>query len=286
MRKTYVVLLALAVPMFGCSATVAGSPEADAEATSPSTAVVVVERTVGPDDGARVAAVARFVRMRAGAVDEYALRMVGASVELPALGECAASQSNEASAPARAVELLDIGAVFLEVAGARASLQPRRLPDIVDLVSGVVYSTRVSDADALPSRGAYVLRAAGNAELAPFVVTATAPGETAELRVAGQDARSPSGVLLDGATSTELTWDAGNADDLVYVDVSRAPSQAQSVRCLFGDTGRAALASSLFDTGDGTVTVHRLHRETFRARGIDVGEIRFDFARTVAYSRP
>jgi hypothetical protein len=35
----------------------------------------------------------------------------------------------------------------------------------------------------------------------------------------------------------------------------------------------------------GTIVLHRLHREPIHARGIDSGEVRFDFARSISYQR-
>jgi hypothetical protein len=43
--------------------------------------------------------------------------------------------------------------------------------------------------------------------------------------------------------------------------------------------------STLFLDDAGTLVVHRLRREPLSARGIDSGEVRFDFARTIAYVR-
>jgi hypothetical protein len=300
-----------------CSANLAAATDAvDADSTSGATsAVVVVERTVGVGD-ARASAVARFVRMRAGAVDEDALRLVGATVDFPALGTCltapgAARATTVAAGPSpspnpRAVELLDVGAMSLEANGLRTSLQARQIPDVVDLLSGVVYATPAADADALPARSVYVLRAAGSLELdvAPFAVSASAPDEPMNVRISGQDAgpdnggpvqlpRQLSGQLpsaLANDASIEVSWDAGSSDDFVYFDVSGEPGaqvEAQaSARCLFSDVGQAALTSSAFgDTTSGTITIHRLHREPFRVKGVDSGEVRFDFARVVAFSR-
>jgi hypothetical protein len=42
--------------------------------------------------------------------------------------------------------------------------------------------------------------------------------------------------------------------------------------------------SSLLDDA-GSLVVHRVHVEPLQARGIDGGELRFDFARVVAYTR-
>jgi len=199
---------------------------------------------------------------------------------------------------------VDVGSVAIEANGVSIALPPRRLPDIVDLVSGVVYSTRATDPEILPSDATYVLRASGPASVAgepdfqPLVASAVAPaalGETDALVVSGQDVRNPSGVVLSLDAPVDLAWGAGNPDDLVYVDVTASPvgtssalTSSQAVRCVFSDVGHASLAATAFvDVGgslEGTLSIHRLHHEAFQARGIDSGEIRFDFARVVAWS--
>ncbi len=278
----------------GCSAPLASPGEPDAEMSASSTAVVVVERTVSADDNARAEAVARFVRMRSGAVDDDALRMVGAAIDFPPLGTCASLGTAQLpeSGPLRAVQLVDIGTVGLEANGLRTPLQARRLPDIVDLVSGVVYSTRAPDPDAFPEGAAYTLHAAGRSELdlAPFTASATAPREPDALRVSGQDPRTPGGIILPSDAATTLAWTPGSRDDAVYVDVSQSPppgtnTATSNVRCLFEDVGHAVIAATALTSDDGTLTVHRVHRETFQAPGIDAGEIRFDFARTLSFRR-
>jgi hypothetical protein len=261
-----------------------GSTEASLSG-SPPTAVVLIERTVAGGENARAEAVARFVRMRAGAVDDEALRLVGAAIDFPPPGTCALATEEEGreNAVGRAVELVDVGAVSVEVNGASLSLLPRRLPDIVDLVSGVFYSTRPPDADALPSGATYILRA-GADEV--FAVTSRAPDEPGNLRIGGQDAKTPGGLVLPSDAGIEISWGSGNPEDSIYVDVAQLGSSGmRSARCLFGDTGHAVLPTSVVVEGGGTVAVHRLHRETFQARGFGTGEIRFDFARVVAFRR-
>jgi hypothetical protein len=297
MRLPLLTLPVAIAALAGCATNVSATGEAaDAEASTTATAVVVVERTVstaGAGESTRAEAVARFVRMRSGAVDDDALRMVGAAVDFPALGSCAQLPSlpsaRGSAAPVRAIALVDVGAVTVESGGVKTSLVPRQLPDVADVVSGVVYAARPSDA-ALPPRGKYLLRAAGSAELdvAPFVVSAAAPGEPSELRIAGQDARAAAGVAIAASAPVELTWEAGAPDDSIYVDVAGAATTPAlpTVRCLFTDSGRASIPAAAFGgIDDGALTVHRLHREAFHVRGVDPGEVRFDFARVVAISR-
>jgi hypothetical protein len=282
-------LPALFVAATGCSASVAASPEAaDAEAASSASAVVVVERTIGPGDGTRAEAVARFIRMRGGPVDDDALRMVGAFLELPPLGVCRRLEA-EAKPTGRAIELLDVGNVTLAADQQKTQLRPRRLPDVADLVWGVVYA-RAAEAEALPAHTRYELQVAGSAEddVPAFVVSADAPEAPRDLRVAGQDGQRGAVELSASDASFDITWEPGAfADDVVYVDWSTRWNDTRStLRCTYADTGRASIPSAvLAGVESGTLTLHRVHREPFRARGLDTGEIRFDMGRALSFSR-
>lgn len=281
----------------GCSANVA-SGAADAEAQSSSAALVVVERTVS-GDSPRAETVARFVRVRSGAVDDGVMRLVGAAIELPAVGTCArlggALGSGADSVDGRRsvpVELVDVGPVYIEANGLPSRLPTRRLPDVADLVSGVVYAGS-ADPEALPPGAFYTLHVAGvrDGDIAGFDAAARAPAEIAGLRLSGE---APTGkpIRIDGA-SVDLRWDAGTASDVVYVDWSAqggAARPAPLVRCVFADHGHAEVPVPLLPAatlvGDvGALTVHRLHREPFQAHGLDRGEVRFDFARVVPFTR-
>jgi acyl-coenzyme A thioesterase PaaI-like protein len=106
--------------------------------------------------------------------------------------------------------------------------------------------------------------------------------------VAGEDGRA---AVIARGTSIDLAWTPSGPDDLVFADV-----QPSAVRCVLdgasagptlrGSTGlvHAALSTSLMDDA-GTIVIHRLHREPLHMRGLEGGEVRFDFARTVAYTR-
>ena len=243
----------------GCSAVVGSDNAADAQSASV-TGVVVVDRTVG-EDSTRGEASARFVRIR-GTLDDGTLRLVGAGLDLPPLGECAVVQDQAA---ARAVELLDVGAISIESLGngQHVALSPRQVPDVVDLVSGTMYSARI-DEGSVPSDADVAVLVGGSADVPAFSVRAKTP-------------EAPSAVQLgslDGQT-TDLTWTAGG--DGIYVEIVAS-------RETFADDGHASIPTSLF-ADQGSITVHRVRREQLSIPGLDGGELRFDFARTVAYRR-
>lgn len=275
--RSFTPFLLIGPLLGGCSATIAGTPEAaDADATSV-TGVVLVEQSGSAADGAHAEVSARFLRVH-GAVDEGALRLVGAALDVPPLGECAALTGGDVATTSR-VELLDVGALTLESGTSHATLQPRRVPDIIDLVSGVLYTART---EALG--GKVTLRATGGAlDVAPFTVEANAPSELRGLHLGGVEAHDGEPVQLASAGPVELTWlaPATEAGDSVYVDVSNLHGTV-TLRCAFADEGHGTLpASSSRD--DGSVSVHRVRREPLVRAGIERGEVRFDLARVVAF---
>ncbi len=283
MRLSLVGLIAAAPAALGCTGAVAGADGVDAEPASHTNAVVAVERTSDPVEGVQAQASARFLRVSATTSTDEALSAVGASLDLPAIGTCAAvatlgETAGTAAGPAPIVELVDVGSVSLEAAGGETLLWPRQLPDVTDVVSGVVYARAAADPSALPPSSRYVVRV-GGAGLAPLELAAWAPGPADDIRLGGEDA----GQVVASGASIDLAWTPSLAgDDLVYVDVS-----PHDVRCVFGDSGRASLSTVFLDE-QGALVLHRLHREWtsgWATRGIETAEVRFDFARRVGYTR-
>jgi hypothetical protein len=264
----------------------------DAEATSnTATAVVVVERTTGPGDAVRAdAVVARFVRVHQGTVDEQALRIAGVTSDLPAVGTCS-SASLDAVQPAllpRSVDLLDVGTLTVDSDPGRAIegqpssttkstvLLPRTMPDPTGVVSGVFYSARTAEAFA-PAARLQLLASGGPDMPEGFRVDVPSPSDVSDVRVTSAD------IGLD------VTWEADpSASELAYVDVL-GPSSRLIARCTTVDDGELAIPASVIAAIDpdtqAQISVHRLHRESFRTKGIDPGEIRFDVARIVTFRR-
>jgi len=267
----------------GCVAPPDDRPDAEAAATT-ATAVVVVERTTGPGDAIRGdAVIARFVRVRQGAVDEQALRIAGAAWELPAPGTCVAA-AQDAAQPAlqpRSVDLLDVGVLTTSTLDAHSAakstvLLPRSMPDPTGVVSGVFYSAR--SAEAFTPAARLQLHTSGGPDMPEgFRVDVASPHDVGDVHV------SPTGNGLD--IGWEVDASTSDARDLVYVDVLGQSSRLVA-RCTALDVGQMSIpATSLGAIDDGMVSVHRLHRESFRAKGIEPGEIRFDLARVVAFHR-
>jgi hypothetical protein len=283
MRTLWIAATAtLACAAFGCSANVSAEGPAPSEGAPSTAAIVVVQRTI--DESASAETVARFLRVPGGAASDDALRLVGAPVDFPAAGACVSVGSDTPTTALDqgiSVELLDVGTVTVAANGVETTLLARQVPDVVDLVSGVVYA-RAADVDQLPAVAPYELRVMGAAAGDAFVVSAYAPADLTGLVVSQQDTRA---VTLGAGTSVDLEWAPGSVDDLVYVDMD-ASERMPTLRCAFADaSGRGSIAAALVPDS-GTLSVHRLRRTHFAAKGVDSGEMRFDFARVVALSHP
>lgn len=153
---------------------------------------------------------------------------------------------------------------------------------MTDVVTGVVYA-RAADPTLFPPASRYVIHVSGGPDVDPFDVSAVAPADPADVHIAGED---PTGVGIAAGTPIDLSWTPDATDDALFVDV-----QPAAVRCTIdggqrsGEApGRASVPASVLDEA-GTLVVHRMHRETLVARGLEGGEVRFDFSQSVAYVR-
>jgi hypothetical protein len=284
--------LLLSAPILGCTGAVSDPVNAgDAETSTTTSAVVIVERAVGGSGGAtrpdRAETSARFVRVLASSSTRDALRTIGASLDLPPRASCASiaglASGGDAAVPAPVVELLDVGAVSLETNGSETRLVPRQLPDVTDVVSGVVYA-RTADPVLFPAGSRYVVRVSGGPDVDPFEVSASAPADPTDVKASGEE--GPAGLIVPAGSAVEITWPAEATEDVLYVDV-----QPAAFRCTLedgsgapGDRARASVPPALIDDA-GTLVVHRVHREALVARGLESGELRFDFSRTIPYTR-
>lgn len=322
------------------SAGAAGSEATDAETVGAQAALVTIASIASTERSAtepvqRADVVARVVRANGGPLDEGALRLAGLGDDLPVLGTCApmgsgslglaalaghAGQTGSGSSGSsawrsRSLELMDLGSVAMDIGDAfRASpvatvtLAPRHVPDPAGVLSGIVYNARVSteSASQLTPRAQVTVRALGGpgeADPVGFTATITVPRDVSDVRLGGQDPRE----FFAPAGSVELTWapepeDAASAGaSTIGVDVKPKDLSQPTIRCTFADTGRAILPAAALVSDEGTLTVHRVHRERFRletrsARTVrepreprephdGEGEIRFDSARAFPYLR-
>jgi hypothetical protein len=176
------------------------------------------------------------------------------------------------------VDLVDVGAVALEASNVRATFATRAFPDVADLVSGVVYTTRDLVADPLPDRGTYSFRIAGSNTIPAATLEATAPGPAGDLFVAGVPLRSDVLALRRG--DLQIQWEPAAGTELVYVELaSMEDGPLDRVRCTFANDGKGVIAmSALPRAATQSISIHLVRREGIAAPGLDGGWIRFDLA--------
>jgi hypothetical protein len=287
MRLGHCVALLLWAPLAGCTGAVSVSPGAGDADTTTTSAVIIVERTMDGTGGARAQTSARFVRVAARFSKQDALRTIGAALDLPARGTCASiaalADGVPQHEPAPIIQLADVGAISLEASNRETRLTPRQLPDVTDVVSGVVYARAVEPA-LLPSGTEYVVHVGGGSEVDPFDVTVSAPADPTDVHIIGEDGAGR--LVVASGLAAELAWTPDGTDDTLYVDL-----QPAGFRCVLGDGANppadhagTRVPASLFDDA-GTLTIHRVRREILAGRGLDGGEVRFDFSRAVHYAR-
>ena len=313
-----------------CSANVSSPGESDADAVTQTTAVVTFERitttgapsTTGTGetrDQVRGAAAARFVQARPtqgqSSVDDRALKLVGAAFEAPPSFGCVALSDELDAAAGRALELADVGSLQVVQtaststgqstggAGAHAfSLVPRQVPDPVGLVGGVLYYAPSTELSQVVPGARYSVRATGSPGVPSFELSGTSPFEVSDVRIAGQSAGqfpqaraalSAAQSVIDVAWTTPDT--ARETGDIFFIDIVVHNSNG-TLRCAADAFGASipspALAAPGQEETNGTISVHRVHREQ-RARSsagsqrgpLESSELRFDFSRVVAFTR-
>lgn len=268
----FAVLGALGV---GCTG---AGPDAvlDADVSSRTQGIVFVER-VDDGGGARVHVGGRFFRSQ-GVRAESLAALVGAPpstatggcTERGAMGEGLDSTQAE-------VQLLDVGAIDARADALVARMSPHRLPDLWNVVSGVVYGL---DGE-LPT-GAWQFSGAGDPTTlrGAFDVSGAPPEPMAELRIG--DDTLPLGpgaaVTLPRRGGLSLRWTRGASTDRVAVVFEGAGTLSCSAR----DDGAFDLDAAQVDRvrellrQGGTLAVHRLRVIPFVMSGIDRASLIFD----------
>jgi hypothetical protein len=269
--------------LFGALACSANPEAYTADADSGSThALISVERstTVGELEAPRAAALAGFVRVPPIVDAKSVMNLVGLGLELPAAGQCArATRGPDGTtplAPLGRVEFLEAGDVTLNAGGSATVLAPRAFPTVTDLVSGVVYTTRDRSAEPLPAGERYALRTEGTLAIPPLSVSERAPAALEGVTIGGLPLAEVSSIVA--TRPIDLTWNVGEAGDVVYVELSSGDGAASTV-CTFRDEAGAGTVPPLSQdaVGAGTVELHRARSREFAGVGINRGELRFDF---------
>lgn len=255
-----------------------GSTEVDHPKTH---AVVTVDRNdPAADAPGSASAIARFVSVPAFSDPNRVLLAAGATIELPLPETCRSSDAQddlEPPAPSQGpVEFVEAGDVAISAAGIQTPLVPHVFPTVGAFASGVLYTTRDRASSALPSAVPYLVAVTGSPSVGALRLTTDAPHAPAGILVAEAPLREVSEVHT--GHSIELTWNPGEASDVVYVELL-AYDGSPSVLCTFRDeAGSGTVSADTFTgAGAGRLAVHRLRARHFDASGMPPSEVRFDF---------
>lgn len=279
-RASFAVLGTLAFAA-GCSGQVVATADADALSTQALLDVEIMA-PAGEPRATRTHASAYFLRMASSTDEALASDLLGASLAIPPLNQCERISlfEEDRGMPLAAIgpiDLVDVGAVTIEAGRERAPLAARAFPDVVDLISGVVYTTRDA-AEAFPAPSVYRFELTGSAQFAPTSIETTAPALPDEVQVASQPLGAEPVVI--GREDLAMSWAPGSLEDLVYVDLtSYEPSRLVRVRCTFADEGRATIPAWALPQAEAAgIALHRVQKQPVIADGFDKGEVRFDLA--------
>jgi hypothetical protein len=268
------LLAGVLVVTTGCSAVVDDNPgedEAAVEATEQAIrAKVSVQRTAAataadqPAGQLSTHVAARFVRVSGGLDFETAERIIGTG-ELDAAAPygCAWRDGTlpfgRGASSHGAIELLEMGDIVLRAGADRLALAPRAFPDVGELVSGVVYTSRDGSAD-LPDATTYELEVNGPGDEV-FTVLAEAPAAPRGLRLGGAALTDGDDLVFAANEALEIAWEPSAAiqGDRIYVTVSD-DDDGQAFSCVFPETGSASIPAGLLAFAAGTQLDFIVHR--------------------------
>ena len=260
----------------GCSATVVDEGDAADGSEQAPQASVAVERTTfvppdsaSPQDRARSHVSALFMKVFGGLDHELAHQVIGSTdpSELEAPTGCR-SREQPASPPlvedfGGTIELVDVGDMILRIDAQAMPLAARAFPDVGDIVSGLIYTSRDDSSD-LPAGGTYVFESSGSAVMESFVLQAEAPSPPEDVKLGGQQLSSDEAAVSAGEPLA-ISWEPGDGGDRIVVQLDQ-PSQQDftPLRCVFlDDSGGGSVPAHLMDLQPGAeveVAVHRLRR--------------------------
>ena len=251
-------------------------------------ALLRVERSavVGAEDQATGMAFAGVLRMPETADPEPLLRLSGRGLSLPVAGACTALSRERAvmSSDIGRAEFLEAGDVTLRASETETLLAPRLFESSQTELSGVAYSSRDRASDPVPGGAAYVLKTTGSDQLPALELRVQAPEVLSDVAVGGVALAEV--AELAGANELSVTWRAGDARDLVYVEVTGSSEAGTLGVCAFRDSdGRGSLPRGLFGAaGAGSLAFHRLRSVATDVGALDAAEARFDFELTAEVS--
>jgi hypothetical protein len=258
---------------------ITGDPSLSTPRTS---ALLVVERsTSAPALGAPSLAQvgARFVHFTG--IAPSALPDLLGTPAIPEHMGCTQQELREPAQSSRAeVRLLDVGALEVRSGVRTLALEPRRLPDLFRVVSGVVYAAEGELDD--PQ---WRFRGSGNgdARIPAFEVEAQAPEPLRGLSLDGQPMASSASLSLP-RRGFVLRWSRGESADFVvaHFEGGAAVDRASPVVCTARDEAGALEVDASWSeriaraASEGRLVVHRIRIRPFTLANVDRAAVVFD----------
>jgi hypothetical protein len=245
--------------------------------------VLFVERQFAPAQGGQVQVGARF--MRYSGIANGALSEVLGLVSAPQTLGCSVRDTGGSSAepPPRAqIQLLDVGRIEVQTERDGILLEPRRLPDLFHVVSGVVYA----------GEGAFTgnlwrFRADGSgaSRVPAFELSARGPDVVTNVVVGQQSATQAEAInglaLPEGAFV--VRWSRAERpepSDRVMVEFV-SPTTATVVCVADDNVGFVEVSAALrerMNARDTVLVVHRLRSRNFALASMEQAAMVFDFS--------
>jgi hypothetical protein len=205
------------------------------------------------------------------------LRLMGMGNELPEPGTCEVFDSSTIASPSLSayerVELLDVGDLSLTTSRT-TKFARQAFPTVTDFISGVLYTTRyqATEADRTVS---FALKSRGSGALPAFNVTFTPLAAPEQLTLEGVPLAEF--TRMHALSRAELRWAPGRRLDSLWVELQTDRGH-KSLNCTFDDaTGSGLIPTELLgETGEGRLTVHRIHRRSLSIPHLDSAEVYVD----------
>jgi hypothetical protein len=271
----------IAIVIFGLTAAACSGRDTTRDAGEAARSLVRVQlaytRVTGLAD-VRFDAQARFVRYRAfdaasvptilGMADYDSLALDGCKVSN---GTAELDEALAPEAPAAEVALLDAGRLELHGPADRTALDPRRYPELVPFVTGVVYGGDEAVPLSLGLGQQYQVFGDGGVDVGGFVVSVNAPRAFPLLTI------DP----LRRGSDLDLHWTGDpSAVEPLLVEVKwSSRAGARGVRCRVRDSGSFSIPHGMFEAlpspaslQSATVTAIRYNRSPLAAPGAGRGD--------------
>lgn len=225
----------------------------------------------------------RFVQFR-GMTAEALPELVG-TPRLPSATEgCVERPSTlgDMGAGLSEARLLEAGSLQVQAGDRSLTLQPRRFPELWNVVSGVVYA---ADEELPSDRWRFTAAGSADGRVAGFDVEAQAPEALQGVTLADR-AWSPAGPLTLPTRPYAVRWTRGDAQDRVVllVEPETGADRSSTLACTARDEGALELDAAWSERiaervrAGARISLHRVRVRPFALAGFEQASIVFDWS--------